>query len=80
MFNNRYYIIVDAREYSVLDFSQFIEESTTILYNSGSTRFTVKYEGTTPTYKFVYPIEGPYTIEELKATQSLEEWPDGIDE
>ena len=56
MFNNRYYIIVDAREHSVLDFSQFIEESTTILYNSGSTRFTIKYEGTAPTYKFAYPL------------------------
>ncbi len=80
MFNDRQYIIADVREYKILDFSQFIEEPDTVLYNSGSTKFTIKYEGASPSYKFIYPIEGPYTIEQLKATQSLEEWPDLIDE
>ena len=77
--NNRTYIIIDAREVSILDFSQFLESSDTVLYNVDQTRTVVKYEGAAPSYQFQYSTEGPYTIDELKAAQSLTEWPDLID-
>lgn len=78
--NNKTYVIIDAREVDVLDFSEFFESAETLLYNSDETRTVVKYVGSAPSYQFQYPTEGPYTLDELRAAQSYAEWPDEIEE
>jgi len=78
--NDRRYIIIDAREISVLDFSLFLEEKNTVVYNVDSTKSLVKYIGSPPSYTFIYPTQGPYTSDELKSVQTDEEWPHGDDE
>jgi|TARA_R100000084_G_scaffold103427_1_gene59447 hypothetical protein len=78
--NNRTYIIIDAREVSILDFSEFLESRDTVLYNSDQTRTVVKYTGSAPSYRFQYPTEGPYTLSELRTAQSYTEWPDEVEE
>ena len=75
--NDRTYIIIDAREVSVLDFSQFLEEQDTVVYNVDNTKSVVKYVGSSPTYQFQYPTQGPYTRDGLKEAQSDTEWPHG---
>ncbi|MEL0120034.1 MAG: hypothetical protein VXB01_13930 [Opitutae bacterium] len=75
--NDRNYIIIDAREISILDFSQFLESKDTVVYNSDSTKSIVKYTGSAPSYSFTYPTSGPYTRDGLKAAQSESEWPHG---
>lgn len=76
--DNRTYIIIDAREVSILDFSEFLESRDTVLYNVDQTQTVVKYVGAAPSYQFQYTTEGPYTLSELKAAQSYTEWPDGL--
>lgn len=78
--NDRRYIIVDAREIPLIDFSQFLENSDTVLYNVDKTKLTVKYSGSSPSYSFTYPTQGPFTLEELLANQLESEWPHGDDD
>jgi len=73
--NDRRYIIIDAREVSVLDFTEFLEERDTVMYNVDGTKSVVKYVGSAPDYQFQYTIEGPYTRDELRSVQSDTEWP-----
>lgn len=73
--NDRRYIIADAREIDALDFSQFLESKSTVLYNIYRTKFLVKYEGSNPSYAFMYPTEGPFNIQELNAYRTDSEWP-----
>lgn len=73
--NDRRYIIIDAREVSVLDFTEFLEERDTVMYNVDRTKSVVKYVGATPTYRFQYRTLGPYTRDELRFAQSDLEWP-----
>ena len=78
--NDRRYIIVDAREIPLIDFSQFLESENTVLYNVDGTKSTVKYSGDAPSYRFTYPTQGPYTLDELLSNQSESEWPHGDDD
>lgn len=73
--NDRRYIIIDAREVSVLDFTEFLEERNTVMYNVDGTKSVVKYVGSTPTYRFQYPTQGPFSRDELRLAQSDTEWP-----
>jgi hypothetical protein len=79
---DRNYLIIDSREVNILDFSQFIETSGSILYNSGSTKAVVKYIGSSPTYTFTYPTSGSYSLQEIKDIQDTNpiEWTHGEDD
>lgn len=73
--DNRSYIIVDAREIDLIDFSLFLESRDSIVYNVDRSKSVVKYTGSQPSYSFTYPIEGPYSVEEVSAIMVPPEWP-----
>ena len=48
---NKKYVIINANEVSLVDFSQVMETSVnTLRYNTGNTQTFVKFEGDTPSF------------------------------
>jgi len=75
--DTRRYILAPAAEHSVVDFTEFEESADTVVYNADSTKFILEYSGQFLSYSFTNPIEGPYTLEEIKAiqTNNPQDWP-----
>lgn len=79
--DHRRYVVITSPEEDVLDFSDFLEDSAeTLIWNPDQTRSVVKYVGTN-TYTFVFPTNGPFTLQELNEWKENNGWPlvDDID-
>lgn len=78
---DRRYVVIEAQEVALLDFSQFLETAPeTLIYNPLGTQTVVKYTGTTG-YTFTYTTYGPFNLEELNTWKDDNGWPfvDDID-
>lgn len=73
--NDRSYIIIDSRELDLIDFSLFLESKDKVIYNFDRSKSIVKYTGSQPSYTFIYPIEGPYSVDEVSTIMIPPEWP-----
>lgn len=73
---DRRYFVVDAREIDVVTFEYFLETGwDTCLYSNDGTQSVLKYDDPEPSYEFVYPVQGPYNIEEIFDIVHGPDWP-----